>query len=131
MTDVMDMTKLTLGELADAYRDAWDAQEDAQRVADEHASRRHQLREEILRRMESQELEQFKTDRITLTMKEEFVPKVSDWGKVFSWITGTNRWELLRKQLNTGAFKELVDSGEPLPPEIEATLVKSLNNRRK
>lgn len=122
---------MTLGELAERYCDAWNAQEEAQHIADEHAARRSELRQEILRAMESQGMESFKTDRITLTVKEEMVPQVTNWPGIFSWIASSGRWDLIRKQLNTGPFKELIENGEALPDGLEAVAVRNLNNRRK
>lgn len=127
----MDVAEMTLGDLAQQYRKAWDAQDEAQKIADEHASRRHELRIAILRRMEEEGLESFKDDCITLTVKEEMTPKVADWTKVFPWIYQSGKLELLRKQLNSGPFKEMIENGEPLPDGLEAVSVKTLNNRRR
>ena len=126
----MDLTTMTLGDLADLYRDEWDQQEQANEIAREHGRRRDAIKAEIIRRMEDDGLETFKTERISLSLKEEFVPRVTDWEAVQKWIADNGRWEFMRKQLNTGPFKEMIERGEPLPDGLEATALVTLNNRR-
>lgn len=126
-----ELDAMTLGELAEAYYEEWCSQEKAQHVADEHSKRRDTLKGAIIRSMNAQGMESFKTDKITLTVKEEMQPQVKDWLKVLPWIAEGKRWEFVRKQLNSGPFREMLERGDPLPDGLEAVPVLILNNRRK
>lgn len=128
---MVETEQLTLGDLAEQYREAWDEQDKYQKLSDEAGSRRHELRIAILRRMEEEGLESFKNDHLTLTVKEDIAPQVKDWGVVFPWIFESGKLELLRKQLNSGPIKEMIENGEALPDGLEIVSIKTLNNRRR
>ena len=124
------LTAMTLGELADQYRDEWDAQEVAQKVADNHKRQADVIGIEILARIENEDLEDVRTKRITLSRNEQLLPHVTNWDAVTQWMANGNRWEFMRKQLNTAPFREMIDRGEPLPDGLEMVMVPKLNRRR-
>lgn len=122
---------MPLGELADLYRQVWDQQDEAQKIADEHASLRNTIRNILVARMEAQGMDSLSTDRITLSVKEEVVAQVKDWTAVLPWIASEGKWELVRRQLNNAPFREMIERGDKLPDGLEPLVVRTLNNRRK
>ena len=126
-----DYSRLSLGELADQYRSEWDAQDELNKQAKAHGDTMREIEAVILGRMADESLEDVKTDVITLSRREELAPKVTDWESVQGWMARNGRWEFMRKQLNTGPFKEMVEAGEPMPDGLEISTFVKLNRRRK
>ena len=131
MTNLNELTELTLGELADQYRDALDVIKLLEDQVKEHKRNNAVLQNIILQRMEESEIDTYKTEKITLTRKEELMPSVSSWDSVYNWIAEGSRWEFVRKQLNTGPFREMIERGETFPDGLEAVAIVKLNQRRK
>lgn len=84
----------------------------------------------IIQKMEELGLKKSATSTTSVSISENVVPQVDPehWPEVFETIYKRGYWELFRKQLNSGPFKELLAMGEEIPHVQPATL-KKLNIR--
>jgi len=119
------------GELAEEYRELWDRKEELTKAAKEIGQLMDRIQGTILSKMDEEEIESFKTDTITIGVKETIKPKVADWPSVFDWIYEGGRFQLLMKSMNSRAFREIVENGDPLPDCIEIESFKKMTRRRK
>lgn len=55
------------------------------------------------------------TFKAKISISEETVPNVTDWEAVFNFVKENDAFYLLRKQLNTGPFREHLAAGEAIP----------------
>jgi hypothetical protein len=80
-----------------------------------------QLEKEIHKRMADEGIEKTGAHGLTVWIKQEIIPKVSDWTEVYSYIEEHKLYSLLHKRINSNAFKELVDNGEiPRGMQVES-----------
>lgn len=101
---------------------------ESQRKALESACRQKEA--EIIEILEEQGLQKMATDFATVSISTATHPRVNPehWPDVWEFIWENGLFELLRKQLNSGAFRELQSLGMELP-YVEPEEVKRLNVR--
>ncbi len=49
------------------------------------------------------------------TMTETVVPVIDNWGEVAEWVIANDAIYLLHRRISSGAWKELLDTGESVP----------------
>lgn len=49
------------------------------------------------------------------TITEQLVPTIDDWGKVQDYVLENDALYLLHRRISSGAWKELIDTGEVVP----------------
>jgi hypothetical protein len=63
----------------------------------------------------------------TASITEEIVPHVDDWDQVWEYMKENDALHLVQKRVATGAFRELIESGQEVPgmrpvPKIDISL---------
>jgi hypothetical protein len=86
------------------------SKQEAQVKAEETA-----LKDHLLKQYGKQKLTGVRGRVAQLTIDKKTYPSVKDWGKCFPWVAKHKRWDLLRKQLNDAAWREMDDAGKTIP----------------
>jgi len=105
---------LTLDELIDTAYELRERKYQAQAVVDAIDDEFKQLESEIIRRATDLNIKTAGTAVAKISVSEETVPNVTDWDQVFNHIRETGAFYLLKKQLNTGPYRELIAAGNSL-----------------
>ena len=94
------------------------------------AETRKELETQIATTLKGQGIDRVGNDACTLSIKEEIVPTVEDWDKVYQHILDTKQFELLQKRMSATAYRELLQLGMDLPG-VTSTELTRVNFRSK
>ena len=89
-----------------------------------------ELETQIATTLKGQGIDRVGNDACTLSIKEEIVPTVADWDKVYQHILDTKQFELLQKRMSATAYRELLQLGMDLPG-VTSTELTRVNFRSK
>lgn len=84
-----------------------------------------------LEKMDEADVSTVSTDSLTVKIKEQLVPTVRDWDKLWSFILEEKALTLLHRRVSSIAYKEYLDSGEDVPgvePYIRRTIETRVKN---
>jgi len=73
------------------------------------------IKEHLLKRYKNQALSGARGRIAGMTIDKRDYPSVKNWKTVYAWIAKRSRWDLLRKQLNDVAWREMHAAGKELP----------------
>ena len=79
------------------------------------AKRNSRIEKEIGDLLESQEIEQFKTEFGSHTRKEHMYVKVDDWDKFFDWAVKSGSTEFIPKSVNVRPFRTMLKKQNKVP----------------
>ena len=93
-------------------------------------SRKMELEAKIVSTLKQQGIDRVGNDGCTVSIKEEIVPTVQDWDKVYKYLIQTKQFELIQKRMSATAFRELLQMGMNVPG-VKATELTRVNFRSK
>ena len=77
------------------------------------------IESEMLRQLQTNNIESIKTEAGTFYRQEELTPSGSDWGAFYDWVRAENAFDFLEKRIKKGSIKEYMEQHEgQLPPGV-------------
>ncbi len=78
-------------------------------------------------------LSSFSNDRITVSLKEDFVAGYDpdQWNELVAWAVETGNLQLIQRRISTKPVKELIDNGCEIPAGVRLEPTTKVNVRRK
>ncbi|OQX35597.1 MAG: hypothetical protein B0D91_10630 [Oceanospirillales bacterium LUC14_002_19_P2] len=70
---------------------------------------------EVLEHLAETGSESARTEHASMSVSKQIVPNVMDWDKVYDYIREHDAFYLLRKQLNTGPYREQLELDGEIP----------------
>lgn len=118
-------TKKALGNLIDKLYDLKQDKSKAKKKVDDIQKKISALQDKLFDKFEKSDLEGAMGGHAKVSINRITVAQVTDWGKVHKYVIENDSWDLMRKQLNDGAFRERLEDKIKIPgtkPFIRVTL---------
>lgn len=117
-----------LNDLLAEYGKVREGIKDIQAQEKEYNAQKRELEAQIAIRMQDEGLDKISNGGLTLSLKKEIVPTVSNWDELQEYVAKTGRFELLQKRMSATAYREAISLGDDIPG-VESTELTKINFR--
>lgn len=104
-----------LGEYMAEYADIMGAKDELSKQTKKLNERQEYLKQMIITQLRVEGLELIRTEAGTASVKRKDHPAVSEWPLLLKFIIEKGQTQLLKKDVNGAAYRELVESGIEVP----------------
>jgi hypothetical protein len=83
-----------------------------------------EIENELMHRCTNNNIKTMGTTVAKISLSESVVPNVEDWDKLQAYIKENDAFFLLKRQVNVGPYREIVNAGDSLPGVVPFTKLK-------
>lgn len=105
----------TLGATIDLLYTVCQQRLDAEKVIEAMKEQEATIRDYLMSNFEHAGLEGAKGSQATASLRRSTVADVTDWGKLWTYISKTKSWDLVQKRVSVTACRERWDASKQIP----------------